>query len=151
MLARRLPHARVVFTGGSGMLVRSGPQEAEVAGRLLVALGLGKERLTLEAESRDTHENALFTARLIKPEAGERWLLVTSAAHMPRAVGVFRKAGFAVEAWPVDYRAPRRLAMLRLQSSFPEGLRRIDAILREYIGLAMYYAAGRTSALWPGP
>ena len=151
VLARRLPHARVVFTGGSGMLVRSGPQEAEVAGRLLVALGLGKERLTLEAESRDTHENALFTARLIKPEAGERWLLVTSAAHMPRAVGVFRKAGFAVEAWPVDYRAPRRLAMLRLQSSFPEGLRRIDAILREYIGLAMYYAAGRTSALWPGP
>jgi uncharacterized SAM-binding protein YcdF (DUF218 family) len=151
VLARRLPQARVVFTGGSGMLIRSGPQEAEVAGRLLVALGIAKERLTLEAESRDTYENALLTARLVKPEPGERWLLVTSAAHMPRAMGVFRKAGFAVEPWPVDYRAPRRLAMLRVQSSVPEGLRRIDAIVREHIGLVMYYAAGRTTALWPGP
>jgi uncharacterized SAM-binding protein YcdF (DUF218 family) len=133
------------------MLIRSGPQEAEVAGRLLVALGIAKERLTLEAESRDTYENALLTARLVKPEPGERWLLVTSAAHMPRAMGVFRKAGFAVEPWPVDYRAPRRLAMLRVQSSVPEGLRRIDAIVREHIGLVMYYAAGRTTALWPGP
>jgi uncharacterized SAM-binding protein YcdF (DUF218 family) len=150
-LARRLPQARVVFTGGSGRLITTGPQEADVAGRLFAALGVPKERLTLEAKSRDTYENALFTARLVNPKPGERWLLVTSAWHMPRAMGTFRQAGFAVEPWPVDYRAPSGLAALRLQSSIPEGLRRIDFVVREYVGLAIYYVTGRTDALWPGP
>jgi uncharacterized SAM-binding protein YcdF (DUF218 family) len=150
-LARRLPQARIVFTGGSGRLITTGPQEADVAGRLFAALGVTKERLTLEAKSRDTYENALFTARLVNPKPGERWLLVTSAWHMPRAMGTFRQAGFAVEPWPVDYRAPRGLSALRLQTSIPEGLRRIDFIVREYVGLVMYYVTGRTNALWPGP
>jgi uncharacterized SAM-binding protein YcdF (DUF218 family) len=150
-LARRLPQARLVFTGGSGMLTASGPQEADVAGRLFQALGIPKERLTLESQARDTYENALLTARLIKPKPGERWLLVTSAWHMPRAMGVFRKAGFTVEPWPVDYRTSRGLDALRPQSSIPEGLRRIDFIVREYVGLVAYYATHRTDALWPGP
>jgi uncharacterized SAM-binding protein YcdF (DUF218 family) len=149
-LARRLPQARIVFTGGSGLLVTTGPQEADVAGRLLGALGVPTERLTLESKSRDTYENALFTARLVDPKPGERWLLVTSAWHMPRAIACFRQAGFKVEPWPVDYRAARGLGALRLQSSIPEGLRRIDFIVREYVGLVMYYATGRTRELWPG-
>jgi uncharacterized SAM-binding protein YcdF (DUF218 family) len=70
---------------------------------------------------------------------------------MPRAVGAFRQAGFAVEPWPVDYRAPRGGEMLRPQSSIPEGLRRIDFIVKEYVGLVVYYVTGRTNALWPGP
>jgi uncharacterized SAM-binding protein YcdF (DUF218 family) len=150
-LARRLPQARVIFTGGSGLLVPTGPQEADVAGRLLEALGVAKERLTLESKSRDTYENAILTARLVAPKPHDRWLLVTSAWHMPRAMGAFRRAAFTVEAWPVDYRTARGLAMLRLQSSLPEGLRRIDFIVREYVGLVVYYARGRTNALWPGP
>jgi uncharacterized SAM-binding protein YcdF (DUF218 family) len=150
-LARRLPQARLVFTGGSGMLIAPGPQEAGTAGRLFEALGVARERITLESKSRDTYENAIFTARLVDPKPGERWLLVTSAWHMPRAMGCFRQAGFTVEPWPVDYRAPRGLDALRLQSSIPEGLRRLDFIAHEYVGLAMYYATGRTNSLWPGP
>jgi uncharacterized SAM-binding protein YcdF (DUF218 family) len=100
---------------------------------------------------RDTYENALFTARILDPKPGERWLLVTSAWHMPRAMGCFRRAGFAVEAWPVDYRTPGRLEPMRFHSSIPEGLRRIDFVVREYIGLAVYYLAGRTEALLPAP
>jgi uncharacterized SAM-binding protein YcdF (DUF218 family) len=150
-LARRLPQARVVFTGGSGMLIATGPQEADVAGRLFEALGVARERLALESKSRDTYENATLTARLVDPKPGERWLLVTSAWHMPRAMGAFRQAGFKVEPWPVDYRAARGFGALRLQSSVPEGLRRIDFVVREYVGLVMYYATGRTGVLWPGP
>lgn len=150
-LARRLPEARIIFTGGSGMLVTTGPQEADVAGRLFEALGVPKERLTLESQSRDTYENARFTARLADPKPGERWLLVTSAWHMPRAMGCFRQAGFAVEPWPVDYRTSGGLSMLRLQSSIPEGMRRIDFVVREYVGLVVYYLTGRTGALLPRP
>jgi uncharacterized SAM-binding protein YcdF (DUF218 family) len=150
-LARRLPGARLVFSGGAGGLLRVEPPEAETAGRLFEALGVAKERVTLEAASRDTWENALFTARLVQPRPGERWLLVTSAWHMPRAMGCFRKAGFAVEPWPVDYRSPRKLDLTRWGTSVPEGLGRIDFVAKEYVGLLVYRLTGRTDALLPGP
>ena len=150
-LAHRFPQARVVFSGGSGALLRSEPPEAVSAGRLLEALGVARERLTLEGRSRDTYENAVFTAGLLKPAAGERWLLITSAWHMPRAMGCFRKAGLAVQAWPVDYRTGDPLDLTRFHGSYTEGLRRIDFVMREYAGLVFYYLAGRTDALLPGP
>lgn len=150
-LARRLPDVRLIFSGGSGALLRAQPPEAETAGRLFVALGIAKERIVLEQQSRDTYQNALFTARMLDPKPGERWLLVTSAWHMPRAIGCFRRAGFAVEAWPADYRAPPLAQMVRFNDSFPDGLRRVDFVTREYVGLLAYYLAGRTSALFPGP
>jgi len=150
-LARRLPNARVVFTGGSAALFAEEAPEAEAAGRLLKALGVAEDRITLEAASRDTYENAVFTTRLIKPAAGERWLLVTSSWHMPRAIGCFRKAGFPVEPWPVDFRTAEHFQPLRFHSALTEGWRRIDFVMREYAGLLAYYLSGRTSALFPGP
>ena len=90
-LARRYPQARIVFTGGSGRLVYGGATtEAELAARLFASFGIAKERITLEDKSRDTLENARFTKELVNPKPGERWLLVTSAHHMPRSVGLFR-------------------------------------------------------------
>ena len=62
------------------------------------------KRIELEGKSRNTAENATFSKALANPKPGERWLLVTSAHHMPRSVGCFRRAGFAVEAYPVDWR-----------------------------------------------
>lgn len=150
-LARRYPGVRIVFSGGSGALVRGLPPEAETARRVLGALGIEGDRLTLEAASRNTHENAIFSARLLKPQAGQRWLLVTSATHMPRAVGCFRRAGFDVVAWPVDYHTPRRLGIASFNSSLPDGLEGLDGIVREYLGLLVYYVTGRTDALVPRP
>jgi uncharacterized SAM-binding protein YcdF (DUF218 family) len=149
-LARRFPEARLVFTGGSASVLAPGLPEATSMGRLLEALGVARERITLESRSRDTYENAVFTKRLVNPRAGERWLLVTTAWHMPRAMGCFRQAGFAVEPWPVDYRTSGRIEAWP-NSGIPEGLRQMDFITREYAGLAMYYSRGRTGALLPGP
>jgi len=151
VLARRLPGARVVFSGGSAAVFADEPPEAETAARLFAALGIARDRMTLESASRDTYENAMFTTRLIKPTAGQRWLLVTSAWHMPRAIGCFRQAGVPVEAWPVDFRTSPRFQPLRLHTALTEGWRRIDFITREYVGLVAYYMAGRTSALFPAP
>ena len=86
------------------------------------ALGIAHERITAEEQSRNTVENAVFSQLLAHPQPGERWLLVTSAYHMPRAMAAFRAAGFAVEAYPVDWRTrgpidalrPFRLARRRL-------------------------------------
>lgn len=150
-LARRYPGVRIVFSGGSGALLGDLPPEAETARRVLGALGVEGDRLTLEAASRNTYENAIFSARLLKPQAGQRWLLVTSASHMPRAMGCFRKAGFNMVAWPVDYRTPRRLGLSAFGTSIPDGLTFMDTVVREYLGLLAYYATKRTDALLPGP
>src|SRR2546423_4236414 len=89
-LARRFPNTRIVFSGGSGRLIYGGATEAELAARLFESFGIGRQRIVLEDQSRDTDENARFTKGLLQPKPGERWLLVTSAHHMPRSIGVFR-------------------------------------------------------------
>src|SRR4029079_5186358 len=93
----------IVFAGGSGSLFGNRPDEAQFASRLWQSLGIGASRIELENASRNTFENATMTKALVQPEPGQRWLLVTSAFHMPRAVGCFRRAGFAVEPYPVDW------------------------------------------------
>ena len=151
-LARRYPNARVVFTGGSGRLVYGGTtSEAELAARLFESFGIAKARVMLENKSRDTDENARFTKELVQPKPGERWLLVTSAHHMPRSVGVFRAAGFPVEAFPVDYRTRGAVDLLRPFSNVGDGLRRTDTAAREWVGLFVYRLTGRSAELFPAP
>ena len=150
-LARRFPSARIVFSGGSGRIVYDGVTEASLAARLFESFGIARERIALEDKSRDTDENARFTRELLQPKPGERWLLVTSAHHMPRSVGVFRAAGFAVEAYPVDFRTRGAIDLLRPFSSVGDGLRRTDTAAREWVGLLVYWVTGRTTELFPGP
>jgi uncharacterized SAM-binding protein YcdF (DUF218 family) len=150
-LARSYPQAKLVFTGGSGRLIYEGETEAKAADALFQGLGIDKRRLLLEDQARDTYENALYTKKLVNPRAGERWLLITSAAHMPRAMGSFRKAGFEVLPWPVDYRTRGPADAMRFFGKPSEGLRRVDAAVREWAGLAAYYLTGRSNALFPSP
>ncbi|TGE01187.1 YdcF family protein [Methylobacterium nonmethylotrophicum] len=149
-LARRYPQATLVFAGGSGRLTGDGAvSEAAVLRRHAASLGVAPERITYEDRSRNTRENAAFSAALVKPKPGERWLLVTSAWHMPRAIGCFRQAGFTVTAYPVDYRtAPRLLAF---HATVGDGLFDFDIASREWLGLVAYRASGYTETVFPGP
>jgi uncharacterized SAM-binding protein YcdF (DUF218 family) len=121
------------------------------ASRLLKELGVAPERILIEQQSRNTVENAVLSKQIAQPKPGERWLLVTSAYHMPRSVGVFRQAGFPVEPYPVDWRTRGFADALRPFSTIGDGLRRTDTAVREWIGLAAYWLTGRTSAFFPGP
>ncbi|MEJ8574689.1 YdcF family protein [Microbaculum marinum] len=150
-LARRFPDAKLVFTGGSGRILFDGATEAEIARSFFTGLGIDPARVILEDRSRNTWQNAVFTRDLVDPNRGERWLLVTSATHMPRAVGCFRAAGFDVEAYPVDYRTRGWSDLRRPFSAVSEGLRRVDTGMREWIGLVAYRATGRTQHLFPAP
>lgn len=151
-LARRYPNARVVFSGGNSNLVSDDTaKEADFAISVFESLGIARERLTIERRSRNTQENAEFSKAVAHPKAGERWLLVTSAYHMPRSVGLFRKAGFVVEPYPVDWRVGGTASLLTFASIAVEGLERTDIAVREWIGLAAYWATGKTDALLPGP
>ena len=150
-LARRYPAALIVFSGGSANLIETPVPEAPIAGDLLEDFGTPSSRIVLESESRTTAENAAFTRKLVSPKPGERWLLVTSAFHMPRSIGAFRKAGFDVEAYPVDWRTRGWRDGLIPFATLSSGLARTDVAVHEWIGLIAYWATGRSSELFPGP
>lgn len=150
-LASLLPRAKVVFTGGAGGLVLADRAAAAEVGDWLVAAGVARDRIVLEDASRTTWENATLTRALLRPEPGQRFLLVTSAHHMPRAIGVFRAAGFDVIAYPVDFRTNGWGDAARPFESLGDGLRRLDRATKEWIGLLAYRLTGRSSALFPAP
>ena len=150
-LARRYPQARIIYSGGTGALIYREGNEAVSAMKLFESLGIPPERVTAEEQSRNTVENAVFSSLLAMPQPGERWLLVTSSYHMPRAMGVFRAAGFAVEAYPVDWRTRGPRDTVRPFTSLAAGLERTDTATREWIGLLVYWLTGRSAELFPGP
>lgn len=151
MLAHRYPNARLVFTGGSPNLLHNDSKEADYATALFQGLGIPKSRLTMERLSRNTRENAEFSRDLVKPKPGERWLLVTSAYHMPRSMGLFRKAGFPVEAYPVDWKVGTKEDLLEFHLMAKNGLQLIDTGVREWVGLIAYRLNGSIDSLLPGP
>jgi uncharacterized SAM-binding protein YcdF (DUF218 family) len=147
-LARYFPDARLVFTGG-GEATSGGVREADVARDFFGGLGLDLDRVTFERASRNTRENALFSARMVQPKAGETWLLVTSAADMPRAVGCFRAVGWAVSAWPVAYRVMESSHWT--VPSLANSLVNLDWAIHEWIGLFYYRWRGWTDVWFPAP
>ena len=149
-LMRRHPGAKLVFTGGTAAVIPGGPTEADTARRLFTDLGIPADRLVFEQMSRNTHENAVLTHRMLQPRPGETWLLVTSASHMPRAMGCFRVAGWTILPWPVNYTTGRDPGLWWLWP-FPTRLNQAEWAMREWIGLVAYRLMGRTDALFPGP
>jgi uncharacterized SAM-binding protein YcdF (DUF218 family) len=149
-LAHRYPTAMVVYSGG--ILGDEPTTEGSIAKRFFLELGVEESRIVLETRSLSTAENAAFTRELIMPQPGQRWLLVTSAWHMPRAVGAFRRAGFPVIPYPVGYTTPGLSNdYWSIRSFTSRGLVRADAAVHEWIGLIAYWLMGRTDALFPGP
>ena len=149
-LAGLYPDAGLAFTGGSGRILNGHLSEADVAHALFDQLGLADRPVTYENQSRTTWENAADLARLLHPQPGQRWILVTSAAHMPRAVGAFRANGWSVLPDPVGYKTAHTLAVA-LAGSYPVRLLRLDEAAHEWQGLLAYRLFGRTGRILPGP
>lgn len=144
ILARRYPNARIVVTGGD-----SGPRVAGQDGQpavlqLLEQFGVDGGRVAFESQSRTTYENAVFTKKMIDPSPGETWLLVTSAHHMPRAMGVFRALGWEVAPYPVDYRSTNEYTLgLHVYVSVGSRLAKLDVAVNEWVALIVYRLLGR--------
>jgi uncharacterized SAM-binding protein YcdF (DUF218 family) len=141
-LALRHPGARLVITG-------RGEDHRSLA-NWFSDIGLGSGRVEFETAARNTFENAVLSYRKVQPGPDEVWLLVTSAQHMPRAIGVFRKLGWPVLPYPVDYQTAGPDTL----SDWPDmaaNLAGIGVVLKEWVGLLAYYLLDRTDELWPEP
>ena len=150
-LALRHPEARILVTGGITVFSDAAETEAAAAVRFFTDFGIAPDRLLAEDRARNTEENAQFAKALAAPKAGETWLLVTSAAHMPRSIGLFRKAGFEVVAWPTDYFTAREVWPSLALGSGTENLDILNAALREWVGLMAYHLTGKIDEWLPGP
>jgi len=149
-LLRRYPDARAVYSAGSGSLALPDHRGAPVAREILARLGAPVDRVVWEARPRNTWEDARYSREAVAPQAGETWLLVTSAFHMPRAVGIFRRVGWPVVPVPTDRRAAEA-GWGGLDFDLADTLPVVDTAVREWIGLVAYRAMGRTSSLFPAP
>jgi uncharacterized SAM-binding protein YcdF (DUF218 family) len=151
VLAKRYPQARVVYTSGSSSFTGETSTEALQARKLMSQMGIPPERVTIEDKSRNTDENARFTAAIVHPQPSQRWIVVTSAFHIPRAMGIFEKAGFHPIAYPVAFRTRGRWRDdLRISFDPTRNLRTFDIAVHEWIGLVAYWASGRSDHLFPG-
>ena len=149
-LARLYPQAKLVFTGGSGDLIRQDAREGDVVAPLFRDLGLDPARVIIENNSRNTFENATMTRTLVGPGTDEIWIVITSAFHMPRAVGSFREAGWRVLPYPVDFMTPGDMTFTPT-FNLRSGLSALSDGIHEWLGLAFYRLTGKSDALYPGP
>jgi len=143
-LAHEHPALQVVFTGGSGSLRAGLPAEADVARQILRSTGLAADRLAIEGESRTTWENAVLTREMLGDRANERWVLITSAWHMPRSVATFCAAGWPkIVPYPADFLSepgrpwPDWAPARRLQY--------LNLVTKEWLGMAAYKWSGRAT------
>lgn len=147
-LARRYPHAPIIVTGDTAPNYKSKITTQTVAKEIMAATGIDLARVTFEDKALTTFDNARYTARLVRPDKNDTWLLVTSAWHMPRSVLCFEHQNMKVIPAPTDYMTSGHTHLgLHLDLSRQFMLLRIAA--HEYYGLVGYWLSGMIERPWP--
>ena len=150
VLANHYSNAPVIFSGGSSFLrFRGTGKEAHIAYQLLTEHGIDQQRIIIESQSRNTYENFLLL-KAILPDLDGQYLLVTSAYHMSRAVGIARKQNINVIAYPVDYRSTSAVNR-QLDFDLFSHLEVLEPAWREWIGLVVYFITDKTDTFFPKP
>ncbi|MEQ8953770.1 MAG: YdcF family protein [Gammaproteobacteria bacterium] len=149
-LAGLYPAAQLVFSGGSGSITQQQYKEADAAQVFADQMGLASRAILFESESRNTVENVSHSKGLVNPQPGDEWIVITSAFHMPRAVGVFCKQDWVVTPYPVDHRSNKG-NLLRVEYALVENLGQLRSAISEWLGLVVYRITGRSDRLFPGP
>jgi uncharacterized SAM-binding protein YcdF (DUF218 family) len=147
-LAQQYPKAKLVFTGGTGSLTKQEYKGADVAKKLFEQLGANTIEMIFERESRNTYESAIYSKKIVKPEKGENWILITTGWHMPRSVGIFCKAEWPVIPYPVDHQTNKD-NLLRISFNLSNNLQTLKIAIKEWLGLFAYYLSGKTISFLP--
>lgn len=154
MNGARLQTAVRLYRAGKGkaVVVSGGPYpatgrtfrtEAQDMCDILVGLGVPRTAIIMEPNSRNTYENAAFTAKLLRERVENRVLLVTSALHMPRAAALFRGQGVEATPVPCSYLGGSDFGLISGLKPAPLNLQRTESALKEYVGRLAYWLMGR--------
>ncbi len=144
-LLREHPRAVLLFSGGNGTLDSSLSSEADVFRRFAEGQGADMNRVYYETRSRNTYENILFSMSVAHPAPRDTWVVVTSAAHMPRAIAVMRKQGWpgVILPYPVDYQTSGTRADFRPSADILGNFAAMHQAMREYMALFSYRIGGK--------
>lgn len=146
-LARKYPDVKLIFSGGSPSVFGESISGSLVAAQIFADAGIESERVVLEGRSRNTAENASLSRKLIDSSVDGEWVLVTSAFHMPRAVGAFCAAGWTgIVPYPVDFRG---VGGGEFGWDLAGRLSTLNIAIKEWMGLVAYRVTGRTETLLP--
>ena len=135
---------KILLSGGSGKLIKDSLSEAFLLKRILQQSKVPDRDILMEPNSRNTHENAVNSALLLKNQfPGEKYLLITSAYHMRRAKACFLKAGVAVDIFPVDERSdPLSFTPDVMLVPTAGAMGQWEIVIREMVGMAIYKITG---------
>ena len=131
---------KILITGGSGLLYSKGQKEALQLKSTCLMFGVKEDDLILESESKNTHENALFTKRIIGTQS--KIVLITSGFHMRRSIGCFAKEGFSFIPYATDPLAPSILGPDDYFLPKAETLDKWNLLIKEWVGYLAYMIAG---------
>lgn len=150
-LATHFKKARIILSGGPNTFMTNPTPDAVIVKQLMTDMGIDPARIEVEGKSRNTWENALFAKKIANPKPNEKWLLVTSAYHAPRAMGTFRQAKFDIKAYPVDYYTGGETSRFSPFYYAMDGITITDTAAKEWLGLIVYKLTGRSSGFFPKP
>ena len=141
-LARKYPEAKLVFTGGASSMVDQSTKGADIAKEFFIQQGLDTERIMFERDSRNTYENVIFTRELVQPQPDEKWVLITTAWHMPRSRGIFCKNQWDITPYPVDHYSLKD-NLFRIDLNFSAHLSKLTVGVKEWLGILAYSLTGK--------
>ena len=145
-LIKKYPNAKVFFAGGSGSVKYPGLDHSTVAKKFYESLDINIKNINFENTSRNTYENIVFAKKTFNPKKDERWILVTSAFHLKRAIYVGEKLGWKFIPYGTDYKLPKKF-IWRLSINFLGNLVSFQHSSHEWIGIISYYLMGRSSKI----
>lgn len=148
-LAKAYPQARLVVVGDTRPFSPSGKLETkDIAKEILATIGVDLSRVTYETHSLNTRQNAIEAQKLVNPRPGEKWVVVTMAPHLPRAMLCFKAVGWDVIPSASDYYTNGRYLM-EPYLHFTRNLYLLTIAAHEYYGLVSYRLLGWTKQIWP--
>jgi uncharacterized SAM-binding protein YcdF (DUF218 family) len=149
-LAKEYPKASLIFTGGNASMDRGKPTEANSLSAFLNLYNIKADRILFEDQSRTTYENALYSSKLILENKIEgKWLLITSAFHMPRAIGAFCAQAIDAISFPVDHQTNSGRLLPGFQFDFLGNLQILSQAIHEWLGLLAYFLTSKTHQIIP--
>lgn len=133
----------LVISGGDGSLTQRNHPEADLLRAFAIDWGVQPGQILIDRSSRNTYQNAVNTRSLLETRKDDRLLLITSAFHIFRSKGCFKKVGLEVDVFPVDYRGEKEVADFRGYLPSSASLATTNRVIHEVVGIIVYGMTGR--------
>lgn len=134
---------KILVSGGAANYLEPNTREGEMLERLYLLCNINKDDILLEDKSLNTHQNALYSKPILEATGEKKFLLITSAGHIRRAVACFEKQGVEVQPFPVMKGVGnRRYELDHLLVPRIMNFHRWHSLIHEWVGFLSYKVRG---------